>query len=133
MRQDSAKMASRHPKSEKPRELPSGLSLRGRLLGAFEGVLEALGGLLEAFEGVLEALGGALEAEVREDTAKMASRRPKSEKTRELPSGLSLRGHLLGTLEGVQEALVGPLEAFKGVLEALGGSWRRPGGRIAPR
>ena len=82
-----------------------------------DGVLEALGGLLEASEGVLEALGGALEAEVRQDSAKMASRTPKSEKPRELPSGLSLPGRLLGALGGV----LGPLG---GLLEALKASWR---------
>ena len=60
MRQDSAKKASRTPKSEKHRESLSGLSLSGRLLGALEDVLEALGGLLEASEGVLEALGAVL-------------------------------------------------------------------------
>ena len=60
VRQDSAKKASRTPKSEKHRESPSGLSLSGRLLGALEAVLEALGGLLEASEGVLEALGAVL-------------------------------------------------------------------------
>ena len=42
--------------------MPSGLSLAGRLLGAFDGVLEALGGAFEAFEAVLEALGSVLEA-----------------------------------------------------------------------
>ena len=60
MRQHSAKMASRTPKSEKPRELPSGFSLPGRLLVALGGVLGPLGGLLEASEGVLEALGRVL-------------------------------------------------------------------------
>ena len=36
------------------------MSLSGRLLGALEGALEALGGLLEASEGALEALGAVL-------------------------------------------------------------------------
>ena len=81
VRQDSAKMASRTPKSEKPRELPSGLSLPGRLLGALGGVLGPLGGLWRR-------LGGALEAEARQDSAKMAPSTPKSENPRELPSGL---------------------------------------------
>ena len=40
-----------------------------------------LGVLLEASGGVLEALGGALEAEVRQDSAKMASRTPQERKT----------------------------------------------------
>ena len=40
----------------KPRELPSGLSLPGRLLGDLEGLLEALEGFLGASEGILEAL-----------------------------------------------------------------------------
>ena len=130
VRQDTAKMATRRPKSEKPRESPSGLSLRGRLLGALEGVLEALGGILEASEGVLEALGGALEAEVREDTAKMASRPPKSEKPRELPSGSKLPGCLLRALEGVLEALGGPLKACWRLLEA---PWRPKCAKIPPR
>ena len=60
MRQDSAKKAARTFKSEKHRESPSGLSLSGRLLGALEDVLEALGGLLEIFEGVLKGLGAVL-------------------------------------------------------------------------
>ena len=100
MREDTAKMASRRPKSEKPRESPSGLSLRGRLLGALEGVLEALEGLLEASGGVLEALGGALEAEVRQDSAKMAPRTPQERKTSriaeriEAPRPTGERAHL---------------------------------------
>ena len=63
------------------------------------GVLEALAGAVEASERVLEALGGALEAEVRQDSAKKASRTPKNEKYRELPSGLSRSGRFLGALK----------------------------------
>ena len=108
VREDTAKMATRRPKSEKPRESPSGLSLRGRLLGALEGVLEALQGLLEASGGVLEALGGALEAEVRQDSAKMASRTLQERKPRELPSGWTPQGRRTRPLKRASSGVGGP-------------------------
>ena len=124
VRQDSAKMASRSLKSEISRELPSGLSLSGRLLGAFEGVLEALGGLLGAFRGVLEAKmrqDGVLKPQERNSsrtTERMASRGGVLDASWRL---LGASWRLLEALGGVLEVLGGVMEAPQGVLECLGG------------